>query len=63
MHVEVEEAHLGVGDLGERLAVHAAELEEGHQRKAGVEHRGDVAQRLHVLVGERVERRRRAARC
>jgi hypothetical protein len=47
--VEVEEARLGVGDLGERLPVHARELEERDQREAGVQHRRDVAERLHVL--------------
>ena len=40
MHVDVEQAHLGVGDLGERLPVDARELEEGDEREARVEHRG-----------------------
>ena len=50
--VEVEEPHLGVGDLGQRLAVDAHELQEGDERQAGVEHRGDVAQQLQVVLGD-----------
>ena len=38
VHVEVEQAHLGVGDLGQRLAVDAHELQEGDEREAGGEH-------------------------
>ena len=38
VHVEVEQAGLGVGDLGQRLSIHARELEERDQREAGVEH-------------------------
>ena len=34
VHVEVEQAHLGVGDLGDRLPVHAQQLQEGAQREA-----------------------------
>ena len=34
--VEVEQADLGVGDRGQRLAVDAHELEEGDEREAGV---------------------------
>ena len=34
VHVEVEQPHLGVGDLRQRLPVHAAELEERHEREA-----------------------------
>ena len=33
VHVDVEEPHLGVGDLRERLPVHAAELQEGDDGK------------------------------
>ena len=51
----MEEPHLGLGDLRQRLAVDAAELEEGHQREAGAEHGGDVVQRLDVLVAELLE--------
>jgi hypothetical protein len=47
----VEQPHLGVRDLSERLAVHAGDLEEGDKGEAGSEHRGGVLQRLHVLVG------------
>ena len=50
VHVEVEEAHLGVGDLSQRLTVDAQELQEGDQREAGLEHRRDVAERLDVVV-------------
>ena len=34
VHVEVEEPDLGVGDLRERLAVDAHELQEGDEREA-----------------------------
>jgi len=33
--VQVEQAHLGVGQLGQRLAVDPHELQEGHQRESG----------------------------
>ena len=56
VHVEVEEPHLGVGDLRERLAVDAHELQEGDEREAGAEHRGDVAQQLQVVLAELVAR-------
>ena len=51
VHVEVEQADLGVGDLRDRLAVDAHELEERDEREAGREHRGDVAQQLQVVLG------------
>ena len=51
VHVEVEQAHLGVGHLGQRLAVDAHELQEGDEREAGCEHGGDVAQELEVVLG------------
>ena len=54
--VEVEEPHLGVGDLRERLAVDAHELQEGDEREAGREHGGDVAQQLQVVLGDALER-------
>ena len=57
--VEVEEAHLGVGHLRQRLPVDAHELQQRDQREAGREHRGDVAQQLEVVVGEPLDRRRR----
>ena len=57
--VEVEEPHLGVGDLRQRLAVDAHELQERDQREAGGEHGGDVAQQLQVVLGDLLERRRR----
>ena len=59
MDVEVEEAHLGVGHLRERLPVDAHELQQRHEREAGREHHGDVAQQLEVVVGELLDRRRR----
>ena len=52
MDVEVEEAHLGVGDPPHRLHVDADELQEGDQREAGGEHAGAVPQRPHVLGAE-----------
>jgi len=61
VHVDVEEAHLGVGDLGHGLAVDAAELQEGDEREAGIEHRGHVAERLDVLLGLVLDRGRREA--
>ena len=39
VHVDVEQPHLGVGDLRQRLAIHARELQEGHEREARGEHR------------------------
>jgi hypothetical protein len=54
--VEVEELDLGVGDLGQRLPVHAHELEEGDEREARVEHRRHVAQELEVLLADLLER-------
>ena len=48
--VEVEEADLGVGDAGERLAVDAHELEEGDEREARLQRGGDVAQQLEVVL-------------
>ena len=62
VHVDVEQAHLGVGDLRERLPVDAHELEEGDEREARVEHRRDVAQRLGVLVGQVVQLARSGSR-
>ena len=56
VHVEVEEPHLGVGDLRERLAVHAHELQEGDEREARVEHVGHLLEHLDVLGGQVVER-------
>ena len=41
--VEVEELDLGVGDLRERLPVHAHELQERDQRQPGVQHRAEAA--------------------
>jgi hypothetical protein len=55
VHVQVEEPHLGLSDLGKRLAIDAADLEEGHQREAGAEHARDVVQRLDVLLAELLE--------
>ena len=50
--VEMEEAHLGVGHLRERLPVDAHELQQRDEREAGRQHGGDVAQQLEVVVGE-----------
>ena len=55
----MEEADLGVGHLRERLPVDAHELQQRHEREAGRQHRGDVAQQLEVVVGEALHRRRR----
>ena len=55
--VEVEQAHLGVGDLRQRLAVDADELQEGDQREARAEHAGDVAQELQVVLGDVLDAR------
>ena len=59
--VEVEQLHLGVGDLRQRLAVHADELQERHEREAGVEYRRHVAQQLEVLLAHPLERLGREA--
>jgi len=56
--VHVEEAHLGVGDLRERLAVDARELQEGDQRQARRQHGGRVAQQLELAGGDLVRGRR-----
>jgi hypothetical protein len=58
VHVEVEQTHLGVGDLGERLPVDPAQLQEGDERQAGGDHRGAVAQELEVVLGDLLERTR-----
>ena len=52
MHVEVEEADLGVRHLRERLPVDAHELQQRDEREAGAQHRGEVAQQLEVVVGD-----------
>ena len=60
--VEVEEAHLGVGDPPQRLHVDADQLQEGDEREAGGEHPGAVAQRLDVLGVEQRARARAGCR-
>ena len=55
VNVEMKEAHLGVGDLGERLAVDPAQLQEGDERKARAQDRGGVAQRLEIVVAQRIQ--------
>jgi len=45
----VKQAHLGVGDLRQRLALDAHELQEGDERKPGREHGRGVAQHLDPL--------------
>ena len=62
VHVQVKEPHLRVGDLGNRLAVDAHELEQRDQREAGGEDRADVPQELQVVLGEVLERAGREAR-
>jgi hypothetical protein len=57
--IEVEQAHLGVGDLGQGLPVDAAQLQERDEREARREDRGHVAERFEVLVRHGVERGRR----
>ena len=52
----MEEAHLGVGDLRDRLAVDADELQERDEREAGGQHRRDVAQQLQVVLADALER-------
>jgi hypothetical protein len=52
----MEEAHLGVRHLGDRLAVDPDELEEGDQGEPGGQHRGDVTEELEVLLGDVLER-------
>ena len=59
--VEVEQAHLGVGDLRQCLTVDPGELQKGDEGKARVQDRGDVAERLGVLVVELLEARGRQA--
>ena len=59
VHVEVEEAHLGVGHLRERLPVDAHELQQRDEREAGAQHGGDVAQQLEVVVGDLLDARPR----
>ena len=56
--VEMEEAHLGVGHLRQRLSVDAHQLQQRHQREAGREDDGHVAQQLEVVVGQALDRRR-----
>ncbi len=58
---EVEQAHLGLGDLADRLRVDADELEQGDEREAGVEDRGDPLHRLDVLLGQRALHRGRSS--
>jgi hypothetical protein len=57
--VQVEQPHLGVGDLRERLAVHATELQEGNEGEPRVEHGRHVAQRLEILVRDPLQGGRR----
>ncbi len=56
--VEVEQPDLGVGDPGDRLAVHADQLQQRDEREAGFEHAGDVAQQLQLVGAHPVGRRR-----
>ena len=55
MHVDAKQPRLGVGDLAQGLSVHVQHLQEGDQRKACLQHRGHVSQRLQVLLSEVVE--------
>jgi hypothetical protein len=54
--VEVEEAHLRIGHLRQRLPVDARDLQERDEREACIEDGGDVAQELQVLLGDVLER-------
>ena len=56
MHVEVEQADLGVGDLRDRLAVDAQELHQRDEREAGGEDRRDVPQELEVVLAQALGR-------
>ena len=47
---------VGGGQLRHRLAVHPQQLEEGHEREAGRQHRGDVAQELQVVLVQPLQR-------
>ena len=59
--VEVEEAHLGLGDLADRLRVHPDQLQQRDQGEAGAKHVGDPLHRDQVLVVERaLDRGRRS---
>ena len=62
VHVDVEQAHLGVGDLGERLPVHAQSWRKATSGKPASSTEADVVERLHVLVGELLEPRAGAGR-
>ncbi|GBD46160.1 hypothetical protein HRbin41_00982 [bacterium HR41] len=63
MHVEVHEAHLGVGDLGQCLSVDAGELEESLGRQACRQGGGDVSERLDVAARQPLEFARKTERC
>jgi hypothetical protein len=52
VHVQVEQLDLGVGDLRERLAVDADQLEERDEREAGLQHGGAVLEQIEILIGE-----------
>jgi hypothetical protein len=52
VHVEMEEAHLRLGDPPHRLRVDADQLQEGHERKAGCEHAGAVPHRSRVCLAD-----------
>ncbi len=61
MHVEVEQPHLGLGDLANRLRVHADQLQQRDEREPGAEDGGHAVDRVDVLLVEGpLERGRRA---
>jgi hypothetical protein len=59
--VEVDEAHLGVGHLRERLTVDARELLERLERQPRVEDRRHVVEEHEVALGDALERLRAEA--
>ena len=62
VHVEVEEPHLGVGDLGERLAVDAHELQEGDEREPRRRARRRCSAGAEVVLGDPLQRVRPGSR-
>jgi hypothetical protein len=51
--MEMEQAHLGVGDLGDRVAVDPDHLQQGNQRQPRLQASGGVAQKLDILLAQR----------
>ncbi len=59
--IQMEQAHLGIGDLGHRLAIYPDQLQQSHEREARIEHRGDVAQHLKLVLRHRARSARGGA--